>query len=642
MKLFGSLTELVSIVFRQNTQAITGRPNQATTYTASRDIQLPPGDTDHVLVSATSTQTLSNKTLANSSNISVKDTNFVIQDDGDTSKQIKFEASVLTTGNTVVLSVPTASTTLVGTDSSQSLTNKTLNNTNVITVKDANFAMQDDTDTTKQLQFQLSGITTSTTRTLTIPDASDTIVVLAASQILTNKTLTAPVMSSFADMTEIATPATPGAGILRLYSKSGDGLYIKNSSGTESQIATTASTVDLTSVQTLQNKTLDNTNTVTLKDTLFTLQDDGDTSKQLRFQLSGISTSTTRTITVPNASDTLAVLGTAQTFSAEQTFSAQVRISDGTVSEPSIVFTSDDDTSGTGIYRVGANSLGFSANGVNIGQYSSAGAWTIGNSTSTQTQTIFGTNINFTNNDSSSAGLAAINLNNDATKSANFEIFGSAAVGTTLGVSSANNAFLRAPGTTSLTIGTAGSTSLTMSTNDTIAGSIDSSQKWTVGASGGTQVHVVNGTLSASVGIRVGGGTDTLSNYIVGSTATTFTFNGTGGTTSSITLRHVRVGDWVTLHFPSSALANTGTSTDRMTSNTAVGSSFRPATTTQSYLVPAIKNNGAGVTTPGYLEINTSGNISIFRDSTGTLFTNSAQAGPSTAFSITYYVGTGS
>lgn len=53
------------------------------------------------------------------------------------------------------------------------------------------------------------------------------------------------------------------------------------------------------------SKTLDNTNTITLKDTLFTLQDDGDTTKQLRFQLSGITTATTRTMTVPDVNGTL-------------------------------------------------------------------------------------------------------------------------------------------------------------------------------------------------------------------------------------------------------------------------------------------------------------------------------------------------
>lgn len=63
MKIYGSISRLVSVLFRKDSNDITLRPNQATTYTASRDIQTPPGDTDHVIVSATSTQTLSNKTF---------------------------------------------------------------------------------------------------------------------------------------------------------------------------------------------------------------------------------------------------------------------------------------------------------------------------------------------------------------------------------------------------------------------------------------------------------------------------------------------------------------------------------------------------------------------------------------------------
>lgn len=68
MKVFGSISRLVSILFRKDSQDITVRPNQATTYTAARDVQLPPGDAAHVLISADSTQTLTNKTIDGDSN----------------------------------------------------------------------------------------------------------------------------------------------------------------------------------------------------------------------------------------------------------------------------------------------------------------------------------------------------------------------------------------------------------------------------------------------------------------------------------------------------------------------------------------------------------------------------------------------
>lgn len=61
------------------------------------------------------------------------------------------------------------------------------------TFLDSLFTLQDNSDTTKQFQLQLSGITTGNTRTWTVPDSSDTFVGLAATQELTNKTLTSAV-----------------------------------------------------------------------------------------------------------------------------------------------------------------------------------------------------------------------------------------------------------------------------------------------------------------------------------------------------------------------------------------------------------------------------------------------------------------
>lgn len=66
--------------------------------------------------------------------------------------------------------------------------------------------------------------------------------------------------------------------------------------------------------ETLQNKTLDNTNTASLKDTLFDIQDDGDATKKIKFQASSISAGTTRTATMPDADLIIVGTTTAQTL----------------------------------------------------------------------------------------------------------------------------------------------------------------------------------------------------------------------------------------------------------------------------------------------------------------------------------------
>lgn len=58
----------------------------------------------------------------------------------------------------------------ISADSVQTISNKTLDDTNVITVKDGDFTMESSGDTTKKMQFALGGITAGNTRTITIPD----------------------------------------------------------------------------------------------------------------------------------------------------------------------------------------------------------------------------------------------------------------------------------------------------------------------------------------------------------------------------------------------------------------------------------------------------------------------------------------
>jgi len=65
-----------------------------------------------------------------------------------------------------------------------------------VVTNDSGFRIRNNSDNTKILAFDLASISGSTTRTLTVPDVSDTLVLLAATQTLTNKTLSSPTLTS--------------------------------------------------------------------------------------------------------------------------------------------------------------------------------------------------------------------------------------------------------------------------------------------------------------------------------------------------------------------------------------------------------------------------------------------------------------
>jgi hypothetical protein len=125
----------------------------------------------------------------------------------------------LTTSDTAKVPIATASgvttldvgnlvsaTSLVSSDTSKLVISTTagvttLNVSNLISTPfflDNTFAIQDNGDPTRQLRFEVSAVPTATTRTFAVPvtTANDTFVMAAATQLLTNKSLTGPIIQA--------------------------------------------------------------------------------------------------------------------------------------------------------------------------------------------------------------------------------------------------------------------------------------------------------------------------------------------------------------------------------------------------------------------------------------------------------------
>lgn len=121
-----------------------------------------------------------------------------------------FETAGAVTTHAAVTATHGATGAVVGTTNTQTVQNKTLDNTTTLTVKDANLTIQDDADATKQAKFQASGITAGQTRTYTLPDASTTLVGTDTTQTLAAKTLTTPTIGDLTNATHTHQNAAGG------------------------------------------------------------------------------------------------------------------------------------------------------------------------------------------------------------------------------------------------------------------------------------------------------------------------------------------------------------------------------------------------------------------------------------------------
>lgn len=137
-------------------------------------------------------------------------------------------------------------------------------------------------------------------------------------------------------------------------------------------------------------------------------------------------------------------------------------------------------------------------------------------------------------------------------------------------------------------------------------------------------------------GATLGSGTDVLSTYQLGTTSSTFTFNGSGGTSGAITLTYTRIGNVVTLNMPA-VTATSGTTSTSFTGNTAIAAFARP-TNTQRANHADVVNNNATVAAPGYLTVTSAGVVTLNRDGAGTAWTNATTCGTGSNYSFTYYI----
>ncbi len=184
---------------------------------------------------------------------------------------------------------------------------------------DSNALIKGSVDATKLFRFEVDGFSSGVTRVATPPNEDFTIVGLATSQTLTNKTITNSNNTLGRVTLTLGSDATAD-----VYYRDSGGLLTRLAIGTNGQVLTVSS--GLPSWQTPSGG-----GGSTFADNVFRVQDNGDATKQLAFECSGITTGTTRTLTIPNFDGTIATLAGTETFTNKTLTSPKINVtSDGT------------------------------------------------------------------------------------------------------------------------------------------------------------------------------------------------------------------------------------------------------------------------------------------------------------------------
>lgn len=165
--------------------------------------------------------------------VTVRDDRFTMVSSINEQRRFKIDVSGVSHAETRIMTVPDGNFTAVGAELAQTLSQKTLDNTTSMTIKDANLTIVDDLDVTKRVQFQLSALPTGVIRTYTAPNLNGTLA-------LTSQLLPAAQqghMELSASNTLSVTPLNIkwAPGVAKFWAKvSGDGTSILGSHNVES------------------------------------------------------------------------------------------------------------------------------------------------------------------------------------------------------------------------------------------------------------------------------------------------------------------------------------------------------------------------------------------------------------------------